>query len=1242
MKKSYYSLLFSLCLTCSLPTYATVTSVSTDTLYYVDFNTKPGTFTTGDIYKAATGNANKETTVNTITFGAGPNGQRINMNTTIAANKYGSGADKYISATADDDGANAGAFSFLTTGSGSAAGGYLILPQIQGSANITVWSCGADSKKTQSYKIETSTDGGTTWNSSGTCSMTDYKLIHKNIFTYTGTVPALIKLTCTTASSSNCNLYIFDILVTQRPSLVRTSATGTDSQIITIGESLTNLIYTYGGDASSTTLSWTGTANASTPPDGVTVTPDATAKTVTIAGTPTNTGSYGLSITSTYTSKDGNSTVTTDPLTASFTVNKLEPLIELTSASGTAAQSLLIEDPMTDVQYTWRGSATGASITWTGTSDATTAPAGITVTTDNTSETLTITGTPTAAGTYGWSVTSTDGTDTSTALTGTLAVQALPTISLTSAATTNAQTILIGDAITDTQYIWKNSATGVAITWTGTADASTPPDGITVATNATAKTVTITGTPSTVGTYGWSIASVDGINTSTALSGTLTVLILPTVSFTSATGTDAQSVSFFQKITDIGYSYGGSATSATVTWKGTIGSTYPPAGVTVTTDATVKTVTISGAPMITGTYKYTITAMYNTRSMTTLTGTITVITSSTMLPSFPEAVGYGAHATGGRSGSVYHVTTLDDNGEITSTNPLVPGTFRDAVSASNRIIVFDVGGYINLKAAVSCKSNLTIAGQTAPGGIAFSGGEISFAKSSNIICRHIRVRLGSTTAAYDDNALSLYVANNVILDHCSFEFAPYNNIDGVYDGDKNPNRPVTGITFQNCLIADPEGIKNTGWKLAGQQFGAHCESTISQWTFYQNIFANSHNRNPLAKINENFINNVLYNCSAGYTTHTSTEFSHDLVNNYFVMGPASTDTDNQWFQVDNNQNFYLSGNLKDSNCNSTLDGSTTTPYWYQGDPGGTVLTSPWSELTATISTYDTPSAFRINASITGAFPYDQMDSLIISQVRTTGAGTASLTGGPGPGSSLYNSQIDTGLGNNGFGVITAGTKQTDTDNDGMPDYWESANGSDINTDDALTIASDGYTLIEHYLNWLAEPHAVVSSNKGYVDVDLASYTGGFANVSPSFTINNITNGSASLQSDGHTVRYIPTTGFTGLGGFRFTVTGTDGTSYASPISILSTSTAIVTALHETQSKSLAKIYPNPVKNVLTVEGASYSAYSIVDELGKVVAMGTGDESLSSQTIHVADLSTGIYFLKLTNAQNNTMVRFVKQ
>jgi len=495
---------------------------------------------------------------------------------------------------------------------------------------------------------------------------------------------------------------------------------------------------------------------------------------------------------------------------------------------------------------------------------------------------------------------------------------------------------------------------------------------------------------------------------------------------------------------------------------------------------------------------------------------------------FPEAEGFGRHARGGRDGTVVHVTNLDDSGA---------GSFRDAVSSSNRIVVFDVGGYIRLQTAVSVKSDITIAGQTAPGeGIGFQGGEISFANSSSIICRYIRIRPGDETESDTDDALSLYRAKNVIVDHSSMEFGPWNNIDGVSDDWQN--YPVTDITFQDNLIADP----------TYQQFGAHAESVASDWSWFRNIFANSHNRNPLAKVNDIFVNNVLYNYSAGYTTHTSTAFSHDIINNYFIFGPASTGTDNTWFQVDQNQSIYYSGNLKDNNLNGTLDGAGTTPYWYQGE--GTVLSAPWSDLTSTLSIHNTQSGYRISVSMAGTLPRDELDTLIISQIKTLGQGTIGTGANTtGPDGNLYTSQTQTGLSNNGYGTIQGGTRAPDSDDDGMPDYWEQATGSDPSSDDAMQMANDGYALIEHYINWLAVPHARTTVDTP-VDVDLSSYSLGFSEVSPTFSVSAAANGSVQLLSDGHTAEFTPGAGLYGLAAFDFEVTGSDDSSYQTRVVVL--------------------------------------------------------------------------------------------
>jgi len=400
---------------------------------------------------------------------------------------------------------------------------------------------------------------------------------------------------------------------------------------------------------------------------------------------------------------------------------------------------------------------------------------------------------------------------------------------------------------------------------------------------------------------------------------------------------------------------------------------------------------------------------------------------------FPGALGFGKNATGGRGYAVYHVTSLDDSGT---------GSFRDAVSADNRIVVFDVGGYIVLKSPVSVKSNLTIAGQTAPGdGVGVMAGEVSYNASTNVITRYFRFRQGLLDSDSSKSGINLLDASNLIFDHISIEFAQWNNIDA-----SNSKSTMTNITVQNSINANP----------TGQQFGAHTEQTGGFFTWYGNLWANAHGRMPLAKCNTQFVNNVVYNYQYAYCAgDTSGVFWHDLINNYFIAGPSTNSVGNYFYQLNAGQTFYVSGNLADTNKDGTLNGTDA------GSPGGTTkATKANSTDTASLPTKSAADTYTtVLASAGCSLHRDQVDALVVADAKSLGKS-----------GQLWTNQTATGLGNSGYGTLAGGTAPVDTDKDGMPDAWETKYG--LNPNDPSDATGDfdktGYTNIEKYINGIVD------------------------------------------------------------------------------------------------------------------------------------------------------------------------------
>jgi hypothetical protein len=294
------------------------------------------------------------------------------------------------------------------------------------------------------------------------------------------------------------------------------------------------------------------------------------------------------------------------------------------------------------------------------------------------------------------------------------------------------------------------------------------------------------------------------------------------------------------------------------------------------------------------------------------------------LPAFPGAVGQGAAASGGRGGDVYHVTNLLDY--RSDSEEKIAGSLRHAIRSATepRTIVFDVGGAIKLRERLEIrKNNLTIAGQTAPGGITLWGYPVEISGASDVIVRYLRVRVGdfnvraanTQSNAGDEaeskgandldprsaNGLDIGRAKRVIVDHVSVAWGLDETLSITRSRD---------ITVQNSIIAEslnesfhPKGSHGYGSLLRGELAPTDQAAGIGGYTFYRNLWAHHRARNPSIggqqrlddgqaeadrrRTDVNLVNNVIFNWS-DQPTHRSEmgEVRVNLVGNYFVNGPA--------------------------------------------------------------------------------------------------------------------------------------------------------------------------------------------------------------------------------------------------------------------------------------------------------------------------------------------------------------------
>lgn len=465
---------------------------------------------------------------------------------------------------------------------------------------------------------------------------------------------------------------------------------------------------------------------------------------------------------------------------------------------------------------------------------------------------------------------------------------------------------------------------------------------------------------------------------------------------------------------------------------------------------------------------------------------------------FPGAEGYGRYAIGGRGGKVYHVTSLNGGKE--------PGTLLYGLTEMNepRYIVFDVSGIIELDFdSHFTKPYATIAGQTAPGkGICIKASNINI--GSDVICRHIRFKRGlGVYGENTGNAMGMTGADHSIVDHCTAAWGTDETVSG---------RGAMNISFQYNIIAEALGIAGHKNYADGTNHGyaATIDGRIGSW--HHNLLVNCEGRNwsmgggmdgqnrPIGGLD--LFNNVVYN----WHNRTTDGNCHavNFVGNYYKMGADTRHTVlfTQDFEgainPDGVNQAYIKGNIRENKNHSQTQDALDNTYNARASKGGKIPTTyqyrvsePLFESYATIHT--AKDAMKIVTSYAGA-TMPMRDEQHVRNVRETLDGTWTYKGSKSGIKGEIDNEADiTDTANGGWEEWPEEKRDADwdTDQDGMPNWYETAIGSDPNTanqnDDP---DGDGWTLLEDYLELMAHPYIVVAPNSEAI-LDVKPYFIGF-------------------------------------------------------------------------------------------------------------------------------------------------------
>lgn len=489
------------------------------------------------------------------------------------------------------------------------------------------------------------------------------------------------------------------------------------------------------------------------------------------------------------------------------------------------------------------------------------------------------------------------------------------------------------------------------------------------------------------------------------------------------------------------------------------------------------------------------------------------------IPAFPGADGAAAFVTGGRGGIVYHVTKLDRNFSDRSR-----GTLRYGLDDANfpddvpRTIVFDIAGTFWLgrygaerghdngwdsQSRLNLGSNVTVAGQTAPGPVVIMGGVVK-AGGSNSVLRNVTIAPGYGMRGFEkpderppilpspgdfpDNytfdAIDVS-GQGIMIDHVTAVYATDETISIRGEADDVTVQYSNISQAQNYPQADAEG----GGRFTGHGLGSLIQpNSGANVSVHNNLYAHMKGRLPrvgtersdltdpnLGSFND-FRNNLFYNWLGTAGQGASGQPSqNNFVNNMYLAGPGGEDAiggsdpgivnrdgGTAVFTQTSGTQLFTSGNLRDTNKNGQIDDLRDARF------GRSIEDQPFRETPFFGHTVSATAAFERVINFAGSNWSNRsfVDTRIMEEVRTGTGAIVAWADDPFDDDPTEGVEWRSLLAMRAGGDVSFQRPASwDTDGDGIPNYWEIEHDlpTDI-TNNNGDFDDDGYTDLEEYLN----------------------------------------------------------------------------------------------------------------------------------------------------------------------------------